>query len=98
MPLPSGKSIMCAYKLCRVEFRYWGMQTKLEKFIHDVGEFLLRWFSFQFWKLAANTFVPRNSAASLHARPAIFHSIQFMVVTIKNLTANVVRMSKETGG
>lgn len=30
---------MCAYKLCKVEFRYWGMQTKLEKFIHDVGKF-----------------------------------------------------------
>lgn len=37
MPLPNGKSIMCAYKLCKVEFRYWGMQTKLEKFIHDVA-------------------------------------------------------------
>ncbi|XP_063225063.1 protein retinal degeneration B isoform X2 [Bacillus rossius redtenbacheri] len=37
MPLPNGKSLMCAYKLCRVEFRYWGMQTKLEKFIHDVA-------------------------------------------------------------
>ncbi|GLV44995.1 retinal degeneration B [Carabus blaptoides fortunei] len=37
MPLPNGKSIMCAYKLCRVEFRYWGMQTKIEKFIHDVA-------------------------------------------------------------
>lgn len=36
-PLPNGKSLMCAYKLCRVEFRYWGMQTKLEKFIHDVA-------------------------------------------------------------
>ncbi|XP_029679221.1 protein retinal degeneration B isoform X2 [Formica exsecta] len=36
-PTPSGKSLMCAYKLCRVEFRYWGMQTKLEKFIHDVA-------------------------------------------------------------
>ncbi|XP_049819691.1 protein retinal degeneration B-like isoform X2 [Aethina tumida] len=36
-PLPSGKSLMCAYKLCRVEFRYWGMQTKIEKFIHDVA-------------------------------------------------------------
>lgn len=33
-PLP----IMCAYKLCKVEFRYWGMQSKIEKFIHDVGE------------------------------------------------------------
>lgn len=31
-------SLMCAYKLCRVEFRYWGMQTKLEKFIHDTGK------------------------------------------------------------
>nr|CAD7586071.1 unnamed protein product [Timema genevievae] len=37
MPLSNGKSIMCAYKLCRVEFRYWGMQTKLEKFIHDIA-------------------------------------------------------------
>jgi hypothetical protein len=31
------KYIMCAYKLCRVEFKYWGMQTKIEKFIHDSG-------------------------------------------------------------
>lgn len=30
-------SVMCAYKLCRVEFRYWGMQSKIEKFIHDVA-------------------------------------------------------------
>ncbi|XP_072271914.1 membrane-associated phosphatidylinositol transfer protein 2 isoform X9 [Pyxicephalus adspersus] len=29
--------IMCAYKLCKVEFRYWGMQSKIERFIHDVG-------------------------------------------------------------
>lgn len=29
---------MCAYKLCKVEFRYWGMQAKIEQFIHDVGE------------------------------------------------------------
>ena len=34
------KHIMCAYKLCRVEFKYWGMQTKIEKFIHDIGKFL----------------------------------------------------------
>lgn len=37
-PTAKNMSLMCAYKLCRVEFRYWGMQTKLEKFIHDVGE------------------------------------------------------------
>ncbi|XP_023026564.2 retinal degeneration B isoform X1 [Leptinotarsa decemlineata] len=36
-PLPNGKSLMCAYKLCRVEFRYWGMQTKIERFIHDTA-------------------------------------------------------------
>ncbi|XP_076674034.1 retinal degeneration B isoform X4 [Andrena cerasifolii] len=36
-PTASGKSLMCAYKLCRVEFRYWGVQTKLEKFIHDIA-------------------------------------------------------------
>ena len=28
---------MCAYKLCKVEFRYWGMQSKIERFIHDVA-------------------------------------------------------------
>nr|CFW94244.1 Eka-PI transferase 1 protein [Euperipatoides kanangrensis] len=31
------KTIMCAYKLCRVEFRYWGTQNKIERFIHDTG-------------------------------------------------------------
>ncbi|KAG5874802.1 hypothetical protein JTB14_012438 [Gonioctena quinquepunctata] len=36
-PLPNGKSLMCAYKLCKVEFRYWGMQTKIERFIHDTA-------------------------------------------------------------
>uniref|UniRef100_T1JJI2 DDHD domain-containing protein n=1 Tax=Strigamia maritima TaxID=126957 RepID=T1JJI2_STRMM len=36
-PLPDGRTIMCAYKLCRVEFRYWGMQSKIEKFIHDIA-------------------------------------------------------------
>ncbi|ODM97627.1 Protein retinal degeneration B [Orchesella cincta] len=37
MPTADGKAIMCAYKLCRVEFHYWGMQSKIEKFIHDVA-------------------------------------------------------------
>ncbi|PVD31481.1 hypothetical protein C0Q70_06893 [Pomacea canaliculata] len=32
-----GKAVMCAYKLCRVEFKYWGMQNKIERFIHDVA-------------------------------------------------------------
>ncbi|CAK6966486.1 membrane-associated phosphatidylinositol transfer protein 2-like isoform X2 [Scomber scombrus] len=34
---PGKHPIMCAYKLCKVEFRYWGMQSKIERFIHDVG-------------------------------------------------------------
>ena len=29
--------MMCAYKLCRVEFRYWGMQSKCERFIHEIA-------------------------------------------------------------
>uniref|UniRef100_A0AC35EUE7 Phosphatidylinositol transfer protein n=1 Tax=Panagrolaimus sp. PS1159 TaxID=55785 RepID=A0AC35EUE7_9BILA len=33
----SGKPIMCAYKLCKVEFRYWGMQTRVERWIHDLA-------------------------------------------------------------
>ncbi|GCB82949.1 hypothetical protein scyTo_0023374, partial [Scyliorhinus torazame] len=32
----SAVGVMCAYKLCKVEFRYWGMQSKIEQFIHDV--------------------------------------------------------------
>jgi hypothetical protein len=36
-PTAKNMALMCAYKLCRVEFRYWGMQTKLEKFIHDTA-------------------------------------------------------------
>ncbi|XP_051539751.1 membrane-associated phosphatidylinositol transfer protein 2-like isoform X4 [Myxocyprinus asiaticus] len=34
---PGTMPVMCAYKLCKVEFRYWGMQSKIERFIHDVG-------------------------------------------------------------
>ncbi|XP_055063613.2 membrane-associated phosphatidylinositol transfer protein 2 isoform X1 [Misgurnus anguillicaudatus] len=34
---PGNMPVMCAYKLCKVEFRYWGMQSKIERFIHDVG-------------------------------------------------------------
>ena len=38
-PLTRGPHrVMCAYKLCKVEFRYWGMQSKIERFIHDVGK------------------------------------------------------------
>lgn len=32
-----AKQIMCAYKLCRVEFKYWGAQGKVEKFVHDTA-------------------------------------------------------------
>ncbi|XP_055327532.1 protein retinal degeneration B-like [Paramacrobiotus metropolitanus] len=34
---PRKGPIMCAYKLCRVEFKYWGVQSKTEKFIYDVA-------------------------------------------------------------
>ncbi|XP_038055386.1 protein retinal degeneration B-like isoform X2 [Patiria miniata] len=37
VPIGGCTDIMCAYKLCRVEFRYWGMQNRIEKFIHDVA-------------------------------------------------------------
>ncbi|XGW16419.1 hypothetical protein V3C99_001689 [Haemonchus contortus] len=33
----AGKPIMCAYKMCRVEFRYWGLQTRAERWIHDLA-------------------------------------------------------------
>jgi len=31
------KPIMCCYKMCRVEFKYWGLQTKVESFIHKMA-------------------------------------------------------------
>ena len=31
-PTRDGRGIMCAYKLCKVEFRYWGMQSKIERY------------------------------------------------------------------
>jgi len=37
MPTADGRAIMCAYKLCKVEFRYWGMQAKIEQFIHNMA-------------------------------------------------------------
>ena len=30
-----GRGIMCAYKLFKVEFRYWGLQGKVESMVHD---------------------------------------------------------------
>lgn len=29
---------MCCYKLVTVEFKWWGLQGKVEKFIHKVNE------------------------------------------------------------
>lgn len=34
---PPGGIIMCSYKLIKVEFRYWGLQSKIERFVHDYG-------------------------------------------------------------
>ena len=39
IPQNGCTNVMCAYKLCRVEFRYWGMQTRIERFIHDIGKY-----------------------------------------------------------
>uniref|UniRef100_G3PSP2 Phosphatidylinositol transfer protein membrane associated 2 n=1 Tax=Gasterosteus aculeatus aculeatus TaxID=481459 RepID=G3PSP2_GASAC len=36
--------VMCAYKLCKVEFRYWGMQSKIERFIHDAWCWQDEWY------------------------------------------------------
>uniref|UniRef100_A0A915D705 LNS2/PITP domain-containing protein n=1 Tax=Ditylenchus dipsaci TaxID=166011 RepID=A0A915D705_9BILA len=35
--LKENKPVMCAYKICRVEFRYWGLQTRAERWIHDLA-------------------------------------------------------------
>uniref|UniRef100_A0A1I8AXN9 DDHD domain-containing protein n=1 Tax=Meloidogyne hapla TaxID=6305 RepID=A0A1I8AXN9_MELHA len=34
----SNKSpLMCAYKLCKVEFKYWGLQSRGERWIHELA-------------------------------------------------------------
>ena len=40
MPLANGKAIMTAYKLCKVDLHIWGMQSKLENYIHSVGKLI----------------------------------------------------------
>eukprot|EP00051_Salpingoeca_urceolata_P002511 m.50895 g.50895 ORF g.50895 m.50895 type:complete len:1039 (+) comp12182_c0_seq1:107-3223(+) len=33
----ASSPVMCAYKLCKVEFRYWGLQSKIERFVHKAA-------------------------------------------------------------
>ena len=33
----SVSPVMCCYKLVTVEFKWWGLQTRVEKFIHRVS-------------------------------------------------------------
>lgn len=35
--LENKKPVMCCYKICRVEFRYWGLQNRVERWIHDLA-------------------------------------------------------------
>ncbi|KAF7635329.1 DDHD domain-containing protein [Meloidogyne graminicola] len=35
--ISNGWPLMCAYKLCKVEFKYWGLQTRGEKWIHELA-------------------------------------------------------------
>jgi hypothetical protein len=34
---PPNGLIMCSYKLIKAEFRYWGLQSRIERLIHDYG-------------------------------------------------------------
>lgn len=54
-PNNKDKKLMCAYKLCKVEFRYWGMQNKIERFIHDIGKYVYVTHEMQaFYKIVKN--------------------------------------------
>lgn len=57
IPRNGCTDVMCAYKLIRVEFRYWGMQNRIEKFIHDVGKCL---FHFPFTALISTQSMHSN--------------------------------------
>lgn len=65
-PLPNGKAIMCAYKLCKVEFRYWGMQTKIEKFIHETGELIFVYLYAYMVFICPNSFTRNGLEISMH--------------------------------
>ena len=36
-PTENDGAVMCAYKLFKVEFRYWGLQSRVESMIHDIA-------------------------------------------------------------
>lgn len=45
---------MCAYKLVTVKFRWWGLQTKVENFIHKVNAVCAGRVLFLFWTAEGN--------------------------------------------
>ena len=45
-PQETSNPIMCSYKLVRVKFELWGLQTRVESFVHKVIQFLS--FNFNF--------------------------------------------------
>ena len=44
----SVNPVMCCYKLVTVEFKWWGLQNKVEKFIHRVIVFCMFFHLFSF--------------------------------------------------
>lgn len=37
---------MCSYKLVKVKFEVWGLQSRVEQFVHKVGVIFISWFLF----------------------------------------------------
>ena len=86
-PKSIDKAIMCAYKLCKVEFKYWGMQSKIERFIHDIGTFCnLLWkkcldlvlgeiLIFPYWRVQRSFFITSPKQGSYVDREYVYHKI-----------------------
>lgn len=93
---------MCAYKLCRVEFRYWGMQSKCERFIYEIAlrKTILRahrqaWCwqdEYQGLTLADIRRLEDETQRELNKRMANFQSVHLSVSNAENVNTNPTAM------
>lgn len=83
--------VMCAYKLCKVEFRYWGMQSKIERFIHDVGRYSV------VCVLKSETQVTFKTICSLFSSSLPVSQVLLLTLKICNTFIKIGKILKKSG-
>ena len=66
--IESQEPIMCSYKLVTVKFEVWGLQTRVEQFVHKVGAKPLRECFFQFQHCVLSNF---SKLSKVTLRPVV---------------------------